>query len=101
MNKSFILNNKRSKYNTAVFQKLSLYSFSDFTDCDGKLIFCIAITRIPSLGATTITSLCRVRRRRDIKLSVGQISRIADRAISANASNFGVIRNVTLLSSDV
>jgi hypothetical protein len=68
---------------------------------DDKLIFCIAIIRIPSLGATTITSFCRVRRRNEIKLSVGQTSRIADRAISAKASNFGVIINVTLLSNDV
>ena len=66
-----------------------------------QLIFCMAITLIPSLGATTITSFSFVRRRRDIKLSVGQTSRIADRAISAKLSNFGVIINVTLLSSDV
>jgi hypothetical protein len=82
-------------------QKLSLYSFSGCIVCDDRLIFCIAIILIPSLGATTITSLCRVRRRSDIKLSVGLISRIADRAISAKASNFGVNVNVTLLSSDV
>ncbi len=66
-----------------------------------ELIFCIAITCMPSLGETIIISLDCVRRRIVNKLSVGSRSRIVSRALSAKKSSLEVIKNVTLLSSDV
>lgn len=61
----------------------------------------MAITCIPSSGVTIIISFDRVRRRKVIKSSVGSKSRTVSRALLAQKSNFELMRNVTLLSSDV
>jgi hypothetical protein len=94
-----------NKIQQFLIKKNQIFSLNSVSGCctfdDKGWIFCMAITCIPSSGVTIIISFDRVRRRKVIKSSVGSKSRTVSRALLAQKSNFELMRNVTLLSSDV